>query len=226
MSGPGADDTTVDALVLSGGPPPDPGALRGVRPALVVAADLGLAHADGLGWPVDVAVGDFDSAPGTTVEAARRAGVEIVRHPADKDATDLDLAIDLAVGRGARSVLVVGGAGPTRLDHLLAAVLALAAPARSGVRVDAHLGPARLHVVDGGQAGAVRELRADPGEVVTLVPVGGDAVGVTTTGLRWPLHDEDLAAGTTRGVSNRVVAAPVRIEVRAGRLLVVFPGPE
>ena len=69
------------------------------------------------------------SRPGTTVD----------RHPAEKDATDLELAFDAAIARGARRVVLVDGGGD-RLDHLLGNLLLLASPAFAGVEVEAFCG--------------------------------------------------------------------------------------
>ena len=104
-------------IILSGGGPgPSPDRLP--QAYLIIAADSGLALADGLGLAVDVVVGDLDSALPADLDSARKAGAVIEPHPADKDATDLDLAMTAAIERGAERVVVVGG-GAGRLDHLL-----------------------------------------------------------------------------------------------------------
>jgi thiamine pyrophosphokinase len=99
-------------------------------PALVVAADSGLAHAEALGLPVDLVVGDMDSVDPDALRRAQQLGVAVERHLTDKDKTDLELALDVAMvkgGAGAEIVVVTSVAG--RLDHGLANLLLLAAPA-------------------------------------------------------------------------------------------------
>jgi thiamine pyrophosphokinase len=186
----------------------------------VIAADSGVHAAEVLGLPVDCIVGDFDSADPAIVDAHAQRGATIERHPADKDATDLELALDAAQRRGAERVVVVGGAGG-RLDHLLANLLLLGAPKYAGMQIEALVGDARLAVVRGGEAPTL--LDSTPGELLTLVPLGGDARGITTTGLQYPLANEDLHAGTTRGVSNVVQSRVVSLCVERGTLLVVRP---
>jgi thiamine pyrophosphokinase len=216
-------------IVVGGGGPVAPGTLAHLPPgAPVVAADSGIDGALALGLRVDVAVGDFDSVTSAGLAAAEAAGAVVERHPADKDATDLALAIDAAaamVDDGGE--LVVLGTEGGRLDHLLAGLLALTDPALPRLR--AHLGSATVHVLHGPQT---LRLDAAAGALVTLLPVGGDATGVRTEGLRYPLHGERLAAGTTRGVSNVVVAdadavddvdAGAVVSLEAGTLLVVLP---
>jgi thiamine pyrophosphokinase len=160
------------------------------------------------------------------LEAARRAGVHIERHPTDKDATDLELGLARAVELGATRVVVVGMAGG-RLDHLLANVAVLGSPSWPAVTIEARLGDARVHVVRGrsGAPGPPGELTllGRPGQVVTLLALHGPASGVCTSGLRYPLADATLPPGSTRGVSNEFVASSAVVEVASGVLLVIVP---
>ena len=118
--------------------------------------------------------------------------------------------------------IVVLGVGGGRLDHLLANVLLMASPRFSGCHLTAFDGSVRVHVVHGG--GPATSLPAASGELVTLLPVGGAASGITTEGLRYPLRGESLSAGTSRGVSNVVETPPASVQLEAGTLLAVFPG--
>ena len=205
---------SVHAWVVAGGEPPEPALLGELAPPqLVVAADSGADVARGLGLVPDVIVGDFDSVTPAGAAAAR----EQRRFPADKDATDLALALAEARDRGAASVTVLGGAGG-RLDHLLANVAVLASEDLAGVRVDALMGAARLWVVRGS-----RTIGGAVGQVVTLLAHGGPATGVRTTGLRWALAGETLAAGSSRGVSNVLTAPEATVTVETGVVLVVRP---
>jgi thiamine pyrophosphokinase len=185
---------------------------------LVVAADAGLAGAHALGLAVNLVVGDMDSVDPALLAAAERAGTEVQRHPAAKDATDLDLALDAARARGADRLVVVTGTGD-RFDHALAVALSLAAGRLAGAAVEAWIGPAHLWVVRDRLA-----FGGQPGMLVSLIPAHGPARGVTTTGLQYPLHGEDLGAGTTRGVSNVVLGREATVALEEGTLLVIAPG--
>jgi thiamine pyrophosphokinase len=81
------------------------------------------------------------------------------------------------------------------------------------------LGEALVHVVRG-----TRAIGGEPGELISLYAVGGSATGVTTSGLRWPLDDDALAPGSTRGLSNAFASTAATIEVRGGVLLAIRPG--
>jgi thiamine pyrophosphokinase len=205
------------ALVICGG-----GASRVPLASLgapfVVAADAGVVEARRLGLPVDLLVGDLDSAPPDAAGSVIAAGGRVERHPADKDASDLELALDAVRREGATEVLVVGGDGG-RLDHLLANVLVLAAPRFADLRVDAVLGDARLHVIRGS-----RELEGQPGEPISLFAAGGRARGVRTRGLHYALDGEDLLPGSSRGLSNEFTAPRATVELRDGALIAIRPG--
>jgi thiamine pyrophosphokinase len=206
-------------VVVSGGEPPAADAAHAVPSgAPVVVADSGLDHARALGLDVTVAVGDFDSASPESVVAAEAAGTRIVRHAAEKDETDLELALDTAHAMRPERILVVAGQGG-RLDHELAALLLLASPRYADVRVDALVGATSVHVIHGERA-----LDGTPGELVTLLPVHGPAVGVTTQGLAYPLRGETLAPGSSRGVSNVFAEDTARIDIADGVLLAIRPG--
>jgi thiamine pyrophosphokinase len=69
------------------------------------------------------------------------------------------------------------------------------------------------------------ELPGDAGALCSLLPLGGPAVGVTTTNLRYPLLAETLEPGTTRGVSNEIVTAGAEVAITGGALLAVLPDP-
>ncbi len=205
-------------IVVSGGGPPDAPVPTRLPAGRVVAADGGVDRALALGLEVDLAVGDFDSASPRALADAEASGARIERHPTEKDATDLELALDAALAYGAARVLVVGHDGG-RLDHLLAGVLVLGEERFARLTIDAYLGLARLHVCRG-----TRTLDGEPGELVTLLPIHGTAEGVRTEGLVFPLHGETLRAGSSRGASNELSAPSATVTVERGVLLAVFPG--
>jgi thiamine pyrophosphokinase len=182
----------------------------------VIAADSGLHAARALGVAVDLIVGDLDSASPKAVAAALAAGAALERHPMDKDATDLELALDAALERGLSPTLVLGGAGPDRADHFMANVLLIAHPRFAVLHPEWRVRDARVIPVHDRL-----ELRGDPGDIVTLLAAGGPAAGVKTEGLRRPLRDSTLEPGSTRGVSNRLTGDTASISLDAGTLLVV-----
>ncbi len=192
------------------------------RAAAVIAADGGLRHLLALGRRPDVLIGDLDSLPpGVNPETA--AG-KVIRYPRDKDETDLELALLYAVDHYPDAeVFVVGGAGG-RLDHLLANVLLLAHPRLLGRPVRFVDDRQTAWVVSADAPGVLPGetlIRGTPGDIVSLLPLGGPARVAATSGLRWPLRDEVLAFGPARGVSNVLTAESATVRLDQGAVLCV-----
>jgi thiamine pyrophosphokinase len=208
-------------VVVAGGDPPHPDAALAVpRGAHVIAADGGLEHAHALGLEVATAIGDFDSVRQSAIDTATSAGSRLVRHPADKDATDLELALDAALEAHPSRILVLGSDGG-RLDHLLAALLLLGSMRYAEVEIDALIGPAQVHVIRG-----QRRFSGEPGRLVSLLALHGRADGVWTEGLAYPLAGETLEAGSSRGVSNVFTSGTARVRVDKGVVVAIRPALE
>jgi thiamine pyrophosphokinase len=189
----------------------------------VIGADDYVVAADGGAFALErwkllphLIVGDMDSLGDAGVERFARQGIPVAKFPAQKDESDLELAVAQAVAAGATEVVVLGALGGDRLDHETANLLLLADPSYDGVRIEARRGALRIRAVRGEGSLSLGPLEA----IVTLLPVNGDAEGVTTEGLRYPLRDETLRFGRARGLSNEVDSLPATVTVRKGSLLV------
>ena len=208
----------MKAIVVAGGDAAPEDAARLADADLVIAADSGAEWLDALGIRPDVLVGDMDSIDPGLLERLRNEGVTIERHPEDKDASDAELAVVRAVSDGAEDVVMVGALGGGRLDHELANLLLVADGRWRGHRLQIVRGATTARAAHGGEklhlAGAV-------GDLVTLVSVNGDAWGVRTEGLRYPLAGESLGLGRSRGLSNQVDQPPASVSLERGTLLVI-----
>jgi thiamine pyrophosphokinase len=190
----------------------------------VVAADGGARHAAPLSLRIDRWVGDGDSLDDVGIAALEVGGVPVELAPIDKDESDTELAIVAALTRRPAAVTILGALGGPRLDHALANLALLGMPALREIDVRLVAVDARVRLLEApGSDGSARRLdlagRVD--DLVSLLPVGGDALGVTTIGLAYPLDDETLLVGRTRGLSNRRTVETATVLLRAGRLLVV-----
>ena len=146
-------------------------------------------------------------------------GCQVITYPPAKDETDLELALIYAAAQ-ADEIVILGALGG-RLDHEIANLLLLAHPALENVT-------ARI-VTPEQTAFLIRRrtvITGNPGDTVSLIPLGGDAHGVTAQGLRWPLDGETLRFGPARGVSNVLLGGEAVVTVQQGVLLcVVIHGP-
>lgn len=180
---------------------------------VVIAADGGADHARRMGFQIDLLVGDLDSVSEETLARTER----VERHPVNKDATDLELALTAAARLAPDRILVIGGSAG-RLDHLFGAFLVLASDRYADATVDAQFGQAVVHVVR-----RHRHLSGRAGELISLFAVHGPAEGVRTSGLVYPLSDETLEQGSSRGVSNLFAETRVEIAVERGVVIAVRP---
>lgn len=203
-------------LVFCGGDAPSDSTIALVRTCdLVVAADSGIDHALDAGFAIDVAVGDFDSVSVAGLAAVRASSATVQEHPTDKDQTDFELALAAAVAAGATHVEVLAITGG-RLDHQLANLLALSNPVLSNVEVRAYTENEKITVI---RERAI--LSADPGTVISLIPIGSEVSQVVTTGLTYSLNGQSLSPASSRGVSNTFEAAQATVEVGSGVLLAI-----
>jgi len=212
----------VKALILVNGELYQPAVLRRRIDAtafdLILGADAGARHGVTLAVRMDAVIGDFDSLP-----VSERQGIgdaEFITYPAEKDETDLELALLYAVKQGVDQIVLVGVMGG-RLEMSLANVLLLAHGNFSSYRIE---------VWHGAQTGWLikppgEPVTGSPGDTLSLMPLGGAASGITTRGLKYPLKGATLSVGTTRGISNILENPAAHVEISDGLLLAVHtPG--
>jgi thiamine pyrophosphokinase len=188
--------------------------------ALCIAADGGSRYAIALGLNLDAVIGDLDSIDELSRTIVETSGVPLIISPTNKNETDLELAVLYAVHQGAQSIALLGTLGG-RADMTLANMHLLLHPELNGIRVE---------VWNGGQTAWLiappgEDIQGEVGDTVSLLPLRGDAEGVTTTNLEYPLNNEELQLGIARGVSNVMTTTHARVDIRSGILFVVHsPG--
>jgi thiamine pyrophosphokinase len=217
-------------LILADGAAPPRADLDAAWPAwdagigFVIAADGGARHAPAFGLRLDRWVGDGDSIDDATLAELAASGVGLRHAEPDKDESDTELALLEAIAEGAGDITILGALGGLRVDHALANVALLQHPLLEGRPVtlfdERATRIALLEAIDGG-APASRAFEGRKGDLVSLLPLGGRAGGVTTEGLRYRLVEEPLELGRSRGLSNVRTAPVARITLNSGRLLVI-----
>lgn len=203
------------ALVLAGGPlrVTDRLRARAAEPELVVAADGGLRHAPSVGVTPDLLVGDLDSVD--AADLARWPDLPIERHPRDKDALDLELAIDAALARGASRVRVMGAFGG-RFDQTLATAAIATRYAEHGVEIALLDG---IHDAYPLPAGRTFEEALPDGTVFSLLAVT-DRARVDVDAAAYALRGAELPRGVGLGLSNVARGGP-RVRVHEGSVLLI-----
>lgn len=202
-------------FIFANGEMPYPGKIGClIQPGdLTIAADGGYRHARAVGIQPQHLVGDLDSIDSQDLKEARARGTTLHQYPSKKDQTDLELCIDLAISLSAERIVIVGSLGG-RTDHLLANIFLLFAD-----KVRAY----EMILTDGiitiGRVGSQKVILGSVGDLISLLPWGGDAENITTQGLMYPLNRETLPQGSPRGMSNLMTSETASIKVGLGELL-------
>ena len=212
----------MKALVLVNGELYKPDVLRRRIRAetfdLVLGADGGARYAYTLNVTLNAIIGDLDSL--SDLEQQGINNTEFIAYPAEKDETDLELALLYAEEQGADQIIIVGALGE-RMDMTIANMLLI---------THASFSSCRIEVWHGEQTGWVikppgEDISGHTGDIISLIPMGGYASGITTRGLKYSLKDEKLSMVTTRGISNLLESPLAHIKLSEGLLLAIHtPG--
>lgn len=181
---------------------------------LLIAVDGGLRHCLMLGNQPDVLIGDLDSATESELAGLDDSNTEVIRYQAEKNQTDLELALEYAQSRDVRHLTVAGVSGG-RTDQMLCNWLLLG-QARWGFSIN---------IIDDTGCGYLvladrsRRIVVDSGVTISLLSLTQNTTGVTTQGLKYPLSDADLPLGSSLGISNVARGDEIVIHISQGVLL-------
>lgn len=200
------------AILLGGGLTVTKRLRKQLEGARYIAADGGIVHAEALGFAPEVWVGDFDS----TNKNMERKFEDIPRqtHPVEKDASDGELAISEALRQGATSLILIGGFGG-QLDHVLAHCGFLVALAKRDVDIFMTSGTEEARALVGDA-----QLNDLPtGTRISLMPMT-DLVGLSISGVRWPLNKRNVKLGSALTLAN-ISEGEVAISLQHGHGIVI-----
>ena len=161
-------------------------------------------------------VGDFDSLGTPQVSAE----VEVVRVPAEKDDTDTQLAVRLALERGATDITLIAGLSG-RVDHTLSTLAILEELEQKKVRAILTDGHNRVRFLRAGSLLIARDARF---RYLSLIVATDRARGVTVEGCKYPLRNALLRRRNQYAISNEIVGAAALIAVRRGAVYVIESG--
>ena len=179
---------------------------------LIIAADSGLLNAKALGVSPSILLGDFDSLGEPDVDD----DVRVVRLPAEKDVTDTQAAVDLALEEGAREIVIIGGLSG-RLDHTLSVLAILEKLDAMHVHALATNGQNRARFLRNNSTLIARSKF----RYLSLIAADPVVKGVTLEGCKYPLKKARLSRTHQYAVSNELVGNCALIDVRRGGVWVL-----
>ena len=181
----------------------------------LICADNGMNHADKIGVSPDLLVGDFDSASKEDILKFENKGVKVIRFPSEKDFTDTEIAVQIALEIGASQIDIYGGIG-SRLDHTLGNVHLLYGLLLKGVKAKLLNPNNEVTITD-----SSLDIKGEKGQLISLIPFFKDAQGVTTEGLAYSLNDADVPMGTALGISNYMLSDFAKVSIKKGILIII-----
>ncbi len=205
-------------LIVAGGEPPGKELLRGLalKARMIIAADKGAQYCLDSGITPGLVVGDMDSLDQESAERLSGLGVAMKRVNADKDVTDTEIALDEAMGRGAKGVEILGAMGD-RIDHTLANIHLLRKALRHGIAARITSDTQQVFLV-----GSSETITGSKGRTVSFLPLTEQVEGITLRGFRYELEEASMEIGRPYGVSNVVTGDQAFIRVGTGILLAVL----
>lgn len=182
----------------------------------VICADGGARHALAMGRIPDFLLGDFDSLDPDIMKQLENQPQppQFVRFPANKDKSDTHLAVEFALEMHPHQIVLMGATG-SRWDHSLANITMLSL-LPGDIPISLINEQNELFLIT-----SEVDLKGEPGEEISILPLSPEVRGVTTRGLKWPLVDHTIKMGDSLGVSNVILERGAGISLSEGKLLVI-----
>jgi len=185
----------------------------------IIGVDGGSNHAKALGLTPHVIIGDLDSISPTVLGDLKSSNIKILKHPTNKDKTDLELALSHSLSLNPTRIIFVSGLGG-RIDHALANIMLLTRKDLKDKEVEFFDGETRIHLLVGSKPTTIQ---GAAGKKFSIIPLTADVVVGSLSGVEWGLSRQELSLGSGRGISNLFKEEELKIELLSGSALLVIP---
>lgn len=184
----------------------------------MIAVDRGLDVLYQLHIIPNHVVGDFDSVSTEILEFYQNQPQVIFhKYKPEKDNTDTDIALKLAIELNSSNICMMGALGK-RMDHAISNIHILkdALEAKIPCQIlDTHN---RIYLIE--DKITIHKNKAY-GKYISLIPLTSIVEGLTLTGFKYPLNNASLSIGKSLGVSNEIIEDTANIEFKNGILIVI-----
>ncbi|HZJ77153.1 MAG TPA: thiamine diphosphokinase [Oscillospiraceae bacterium] len=186
----------------------------------IICADGAIKYLMDLNVYPDLLVGDLDSINKKALEWVRKNNIRVQQFPVKKDMTDTELAVEFALEQKPNKIIITGATG-TRIDHSLSNIMLLYRIHKMGVNAVIIDEINYITITDN-----ILKMKCQIGQTISIIPIGGDAKGVTLEGLEYSIINYNIEMGSSLGISNKSTAKEIIISVKDGILLVAKICPE
>lgn len=182
------------------------------KDSFIIAADAGFCHVERLGISANILVGDFDSLDKLPKDC------QIVSFPPEKDYTDTELALNVAIENGYDSFTVFGALGGERFEHTVANLQLAAGIAKKGFDITLTDGVTYIDALNCGE----KVFDSSHTGFISVFSFDGEAKGVTLKNLKYEIDNVTLPCTGTLGVSNEFIGKEAAVSVNDGTLLIIY----
>lgn len=182
----------------------------------IIGADQGALFLISHGYTPDIAVGDFDSVSPEALQDIENVSKKTITCDAvNKDLTDSEMALDIAIDQHPDSILLLGVTG-TRIDHSLASIQMMTRALQR--QINCYVMDTHNYITLTGSQAVINDLGYT---YVSLLPLTPEVSGITLEGFQYPLTDATLKLGQSLGVSNKLISSSGTVSIRSGLLLII-----
>lgn len=180
----------------------------------VICADGGLEKAESLNLIPNIIIGDLDSVNKTVLKKYLDMNIQLIKYPAEKNYTDMELAIEYAVEKQFNDIVLIGASG-SRLDHTMANIMLIERYYKIGINIKIIDNNNFIQIVTSNMA-----INNKKDYYVSIVPITDIIVGITLEGFKYPLNDVNVKRGSTLCISNQITSDIGNIILQSGTALV------
>lgn len=182
----------------------------------IICADGGANHTYNMKIKPNFIIGDLDSVKEEVRIYYKNSDVKFEKFPVKKNETDTELCIYLAQKLNATNIDFLGALGG-RIDHMIANINLLYYVKMQGIIPRIISDNEEIYIVDNEEI----EIYGKKGDVISVIPINGDAKYVTLSNLEYPLENYNMKFYLPLGISNVMIENKCKIKVDEGSLLVI-----
>lgn len=182
---------------------------------MTICADGGANHLYKSDIIPDIIVGDLDSIDEDVFIYYKSKNVEFHKYPSKKDYTDTELAIECAIKKDAKEIILFGSTG-TRIDHTLANIMLLLKLLKRNIKASIVDESNQIYIMD-----KHFEVEKEEKTFLSFLPIFESCLGVTMKGFKYEAYKRNFELGSTMGISNEIEDEKGHIDMEFGTALVI-----